>query len=73
MTRSSCPSCRLRFGAAATAILTTCPECGRSLEAVDSAAATIGFRLFAPTEAQPALPMAGEAAVVLDGPRPPRA
>jgi hypothetical protein len=72
MTRLSCPSCRMRFGAAATAILTTCPECGRPLEAADSAAKTMGLRLFAPTDSQPALPIAGQAALPPDGPRPDR-
>jgi len=43
MTRVSCPSCRLRFGAAATAILSSCPECGRHLEAVTSAEEILGF------------------------------
>ena len=67
MTRVSCPSCRLRFGAAATAILSTCPECGRHLEATASAEETLGFSLFAPTDA--ILPIAVEAAVPIDGPR----
>jgi hypothetical protein len=63
MTRISCPGCRLRFSKAATATLTTCPECGQSLETVDSAQPTLGFRLFVPTDRGPALPMAIEAAV----------
>jgi hypothetical protein len=66
MTRLSCPSCRLRFGAAATAILTTCPECERHLE-VASAEATLGLRLFAPADPRPALPTAVEAAMPLHG------
>jgi hypothetical protein len=69
MTRVSCPSCRLRFGAAATAILSTCPECGRHLEPATSAEDTLGFSLYAPTDARPILPMAVEAAVPIDGPR----
>jgi hypothetical protein len=69
MTRLSCPSCRLRFGAVATAYLTTCPECERDLECV-SAQGTLGFRLFAPGDPLPALPMAVEAALPLHGPRP---
>jgi hypothetical protein len=60
MTRMSCPSCRLRFSTAATATLTTCPECDRDLEAVGSAGATLGYRLFTPLDPQPALPMAVE-------------
>lgn len=67
MTRLSCPPCRLRFGRAATATLTTCPECGEALEAIDSPEATIGFRLFAPTDTRPALPIAVEAALPIHG------
>jgi hypothetical protein len=71
MTRVSCPSCRVRFGAAATAVLTTCPECGRPLEAASSAADTLGFQLFAPADPPPALPVAVEAALPTDVPLPP--
>jgi hypothetical protein len=70
MTRLSCPSCRLRFTTAATATLTTCPECGRDLQAVPSAAETLGYRLFAPLDPQPALPMAAEAALPIHDLRP---
>jgi hypothetical protein len=70
MTRLSCPSCRLRFTAAATATLTTCPECGDPLEPIGSAEATMGYRLFAPTAADAALPMAAEAALPVPDPRP---
>jgi hypothetical protein len=66
MTRLTCPSCRLRFGAAAAAILSSCPECGRSLEAVDSSAATLGLRLFAATDPSVPLPVAVEAALPRD-------
>ena len=68
MTRVCCPSCRLRFTAASTA-LTTCPECARDLEAVTSAAATLGYRLFE-TDSPPALPMAVEVALPIGGGRP---
>jgi hypothetical protein len=73
MTHLSCPGCRLRFSRAATATLTTCPECGQHLVAVDSAEATLGFGLFAPTHPGPALPMAIEAAVPIHDFRPERA
>ena len=66
MTRLSCPICRLRFTAAATATITTCPDCGRHLQAVVSAEDTLGFRLFAPLDPQPELPMAVEAALPVD-------
>jgi predicted nucleic acid-binding Zn-ribbon protein len=63
VTRFSCPSCRLRFATAAAATLTSCPECGRALQAVDSAEATLGYRLFEAIDPSPALPMAVEAAL----------
>jgi predicted nucleic acid-binding Zn-ribbon protein len=63
MTRLSCPRCRLRFTAAATATITTCPDCGRQLQAVVSAEDTLGFRLATPVDPQPELPMAVEAAL----------
>jgi hypothetical protein len=70
MTRLSCPSCRLRFTAAATATITTCPDCGRHLQAVISAEHTLGFRLFTPMDPQPELPMAVEAALPIHDLRP---
>jgi hypothetical protein len=73
MTRLSCPRCRLRFSSAATATLTACPECGHHLDPAGSAEATLGFRLFAPTDPRPTLPMAIEAALPIDGHRPERA
>ena len=63
MTRMSCPSCRLRFTAAATATITTCPDCGQHLEPVISAEDTLGFRLFTPLDPRPEMPMAVEAAL----------
>ena len=68
MTRLSCPSCRLRFTAAATATTTTCPACGLHLEEVISAEDTLGFRLFTPPDPQPELPMAVEAALPVHDP-----
>ena len=70
MTRLLCPGCRLRFTTAPTATLTTCPVCGRRLEAVSSAQATLGYRLFAALDPQPALPMAAEAALPIHDLRP---
>jgi predicted nucleic acid-binding Zn-ribbon protein len=72
MTRVSCPSCRLRFTSAAAAILTTCPACGTELQAVTSAEALLGYRLFEPFEAEPALPIAVEVALPTDDLRPDR-
>jgi hypothetical protein len=63
MTRLSCPGCRLRFTAAATATITTCPDCGRHLHPVIRAEDTLGFRLFTKVDPQPALPAAVEAAL----------
>ncbi|MEA2385626.1 MAG: hypothetical protein QOH72_5597 [Solirubrobacteraceae bacterium] len=72
MTRVSCPSCRLRFTSAAAAILTTCPACGSELQAVTSATAVLGYRLFEPFEPESALPMAVEVALPIDDHRPDR-
>ena len=71
MTRVTCPSCRLRFGAAAAVTLASCPECGRALEDAGSAAASMGFRLFgsAEPESEPALAMAVEAKLPIPRPR----
>jgi hypothetical protein len=66
MARLSCPSCRLRFTAAVSAAISTCPTCGRHLETVLSAADTLGLRLFTPGDTQPELPMAIEAAQPID-------
>jgi predicted nucleic acid-binding Zn-ribbon protein len=60
MTRVCCSNCRLRFTSAAAAILTTCPDCGAELEAVASAEALLGYRLFEPFDSDPALPIAVE-------------
>jgi hypothetical protein len=69
MTRMSCPSCRLRFTAAATATITTCPDCDQALAPVISAEDTLGFRLFQPLDPQPELPMAVEAALPVHDPK----
>jgi hypothetical protein len=70
MTRVCCPSCRLRFTSAAAASLRTCPACGQVLESAPSAQAALGYRLFDFAEPLPELPMAGEAALPVDAPRP---
>jgi predicted nucleic acid-binding Zn-ribbon protein len=45
MTRSCCPSCRLRFTRAAAAVLGGCPSCGEGLHEVDDVAELVGYRL----------------------------
>jgi hypothetical protein len=70
MTRLSCPTCRLRFSGVATVTLTSCPECGRALEAVASAEAAMGLRLFDALDPPPALPTATEAALSIRDLRP---
>lgn len=72
MTRLLCPRCRLRFTAALTATLTTCPDCGRPLDAVGCAEATLGYRLFAARDAEPALPTAVEVVLTVPGATPDR-
>lgn len=46
MTHVGCPSCRLRFTAAAAAYLVACPECGRPPQPIAGAEGVVGFRLF---------------------------
>ena len=46
MTRSCCPTCRLRFSRATAAELVACPFCAAALE-VRPPAALLGFRLIA--------------------------
>jgi hypothetical protein len=68
MTHVHCPSCRLRFMAAAAAHMTVCPTCSNPLEAAASAERVFGFRLVPlddDVEARPAT-----VAVALPIPRP---
>ncbi len=58
MTHVCCRSCHLRFGTAASAYLTACPECGLVLTAVTEAASLVGLRLFDPLDVVQALPEA---------------
>jgi hypothetical protein len=46
MTRSCCPSCRLRFSRATAAHLVACPFCAAALQDL-SPTAVLGFRLIA--------------------------
>ena len=69
MTRLSCPTCRLRFPAAASPP-STCPECGRHLQPVPSAEAALGYRLFVATDEPTAPPIAAEMALPIVLPPP---
>jgi hypothetical protein len=68
MTHVHCPSCRVRFTAAAAAHLTVCPTCSNPLAAVTSAKRVVGFRLVALDDGVEARPAA--IAVALPIPRP---
>jgi len=61
MTHLGCPSCRLRFTAAAAAYLVGCPQCGQPPQAIAGAEGVVGFRLFVledvPTELPQAVPV----------------
>ena len=46
MTHACCTTCRHRFGAAASAHLPACPECGGSLSQLETAEELLGFRLY---------------------------
>ena len=53
MTRSCCPSCRLRFTHAAAAVLVACPSCDEELHEVSDVAELVGYRLLTdPPEVQ---------------------
>lgn len=69
MTRSCCPSCRLRFTRAAAAALVACPSCGDPLEEVGDVVELVGYRLATdPLESQV---MAAAMAVSLRSPSDP--
>jgi hypothetical protein len=70
MTRSCCPSCRLRFSRATSAHLGTCPFCAQPLDLLP-AAAVIGFRLIAVDgldDEEPVVPQAVALSVALPAP-----
>jgi hypothetical protein len=73
MTRLTCPSCRLRFAIVSAATLTTCPCCAGELQAVASAQATLGFRLFEVVDPPVVLPVAVEMALPVPADRPDQA
>jgi hypothetical protein len=58
----------MRFTLLAETYLTACPECSRSLTAVDGAQRLLGFRLFDPLDVADTLP----AAIALSLPDPDR-
>jgi hypothetical protein len=70
MTRPTCPSCRLRFASAPAATLTTCPCCAGDLQAVASAEATLGFRLFEAVDPPAVVPVAVATALPIPANRP---
>jgi hypothetical protein len=69
MTRSCCPSCRLRFSRATAAHLVACPFCAAALQDL-SASDLLGFRLIALDPLLADDPVAEALAVAL--PVPPR-
>jgi hypothetical protein len=71
MTRLCCPRCKLRFAPAATAYLSSCPECGLPPAPVDDPESLVGLRLFDPSDLPDVLPEA--VAVSLPEPEPPGA
>jgi len=69
MTHLCCPACRLRFTHAAAAYLTACPECGDSLQPIDSLERTFGFRLVGPEDLPHELPYATAVSITFPEPR----
>ena len=70
MTRLICPSCRLRFASEPAATLTSCPSCAGDLQAVGSAEASLGSRLYTVVDPPAALPVAVAIAIALPTPMP---
>ena len=68
MTHVGCPSCRLRFTAAAAAYLVACPECGRPPQPIAGAEGVVGFRLFVLEDALPELPEAVAVSIPVQDP-----
>jgi hypothetical protein len=68
MTHVGCPSCRLRFTAAAAAYLVACPQCGRPPQPVAGAEGVVGFRLFVPEDAPRELPQAVAVSIPIEDP-----
>ena len=67
MTHVCCPSCRLRFTAAAAAHLDACPACGEPPQQVRAADA-VGLRLVGLAEIGDSLSAAGAIALPLPDP-----
>jgi hypothetical protein len=68
MTRIGCPSCRLRFSAAAAAYLVACPECGRPPQPITGEQGVVGFRLFVLEDTPPELPEAVSVSIPIRDP-----
>jgi hypothetical protein len=68
MTHVGCPSCQLRFTAAAAAYLVACPECGRPPQPIGAAAAVVGFKLFVPEDLPGEMPEAVAASIPVPDP-----
>ena len=67
MTHVCCPSCRLRFTAAAAAHFDACPTCGEPAQRT-SAAGAFGFRLVAVAEIVGGSPTSAAIAVPVGDP-----
>jgi hypothetical protein len=68
MTHLGCPSCRLRFTAAAAAYLVACPECGQPPQTIAGAEGIVGFRLFVPHDVPAEMPEAVAVAIRIQDP-----
>ncbi len=58
VTHASCPDCQLRFADAEAAYLVACPSCGELLQTRCSPGEVLGYRLYHPAGAFPAVPEA---------------
>jgi len=63
-----CPSCRLRFTAAAAAYLAACPQCGQPPQSIPGPEAAVGFRLFVVEDGPRELPEAVAVSIPIPDP-----
>jgi hypothetical protein len=68
MTHAVCPSCRLRFNAAAASYIVACPACGLPTQQIAGAEGVVGFRLFVVEDAPIELPEAVAVSVRVQDP-----
>ena len=68
MSSACCYACRLRFSPAVASYLAACPQCGEPPQPMSSPEGAVGYRLYTPVDAPPALPEALEVSMPMPDP-----